>query len=744
MAIVFHEQTGEFHLCNGLISYVIKILDNRQLGNLYFGRAITDRDSFGHLLEGGLRSLAAYVFENNYELSLQHTRQEYPSYGTTDFRYPALEIRQENGSRITNFQYRSHVIFSGKKKLPGLPATYVEESGEAETLEIVLYDELINAELTLSYTLFRDLPVLARSARFRNLGSHGWTITRALSACVDLPDSEFELVHLSGAWSRERHIKTRRLEQGVQGIYSLRGASSAEHNPFLALKRPGTDEFSGEVYGFSLVYSSNFIAQAEVDTHDATRVLLGIHPDPFEWPLASGDTFQTPEAILVYSSEGMNGMSQAFHRLYRTRLARGTWRDRERPVLINNWEATSFDFDEPKILAIAKKAKELGVELFVLDDGWFGKRNHDRAGLGDWVANTDKLPEGIGGLAAKIEAMGMKFGLWFEPEMINKDSDLYRLHPDWILSTPGRSASPSRNQYVLDFSRKEVVDHIYEAMSKVLREAAISYVKWDMNRYITECYSHVKPASEQGKVFHQYILGVYDLYERLTSEFPHILFESCSSGGARFDPGLLYYAPQTWTSDDTDAVERLKIQYGTSYVYPLSSMGAHVSEVPNQQLGRITPLETRAHVAYFGAFGYELDLNLLSSEEVGVVKEQIEFAKRHRKLIHQGTFYRLESPFIGQVAAWMVVSEDCGEALVGYYQGLSGVNEGWRRLKLAGLQPEGLYCFNGDKARLHYGDELMHAGIVISRETLCAGGSDFSSALFHLQRVGTNEMRGRV
>lgn len=740
MAIIFHEQTREFHLCNGFISYVIKILDNQQLGNLYFGCAITDRDSFSHLLQGELRSLAAYVFENNYELSLQHTKQEYPSYGTTDFRYPALEIRQENGSRITNFQYRSHEIYSGKKKLPGLPATYVEASEEAETLDIILYDELIHAELTLSYTLFRDYPVLARNAKFRNLGSHDWTITRALSACVDLPDSEFELIHLSGAWSRERHIKTRKLEQGVQGIYSLRGASSAEHNPFLALKRPATDEFAGEVYGFSLVYSGNFIAQVEVDTHDATRVLLGIHPDPFEWPLTPGEVFQTPEAILVYSREGLNGMSQVFHRLYRTRLARGVWRDRERPVLINNWEATSFDFDEAKILGIAKKAKELGVELFVLDDGWFGERNHDRAGLGDWVANTGKLPEGIGGLAAKIEAMGMKFGLWFEPEMVNKDSDLYRLHPDWIVSTPGRSASPSRNQHVLDFSRLEVVDYIYEAMSSVLREAAISYVKWDMNRYITECYSQAKAADEQGKVFHQYILGVYDLYERLTSEFPHILFESCSSGGARFDPGLLYYAPQTWTSDDTDAVERLKIQYGTSYVYPLSSMGAHVSEVPNQQLGRTTPLETRAHVAYFGAFGYELDLNLLSLEEEGSVKAQIEFAKRHRRLIHQGAFYRLQSPFAGQVTAWMVVSEEGKEALVGYYQGLCGVNEGWRRLRLAGLQPDALYCLNEDRARLHYGDELMHAGIVISRKELCAGGSDFSSALFHLQQVDATDL----
>lgn len=735
MAIIYHEKSGEFHLTNGHISYVMNILANKQIGNLYFGRAITDQDDFGHLLEGGLKALAAYVFEDDYQLSLQYTKQEYPAYGTTDFRYPAVEIKQENGSRITHFQYQGHQVFQGKKKLPGLPATYVENETEAETLEITLYDEVIDAELILSYTIFSHLPVITRHVLFRNCGTTTWSITRALSACMDLPDPEFEMLHLAGAWSRERHVKTRKLEQGIQGIYSLRGASSAEHNPFLALKRPGTDEFSGEVYGFSLVYSGNFLAQVEVDTHDATRVLLGIHPDQFEWPLAPGEVFQTPEAVLVHSNQGLNGMSQTFHQLFRTRLARGQWRDRERPILINNWEATSFDFDEAKILQLAGRARELGVELFVLDDGWFGARNHDRAGLGDWVDNTQKLPGGIRGLAAKIEAMGMKFGLWFEPEMVNKDSDLYRMHPDWILHTPKRAASPSRNQFVLDFSRKEVVDYIYTSMSKVLREAAISYVKWDMNRYITECYSLGLSAGEQGKVFHQYILGVYDLYERLTSEFPHILFESCSSGGARFDPGILYYAPQTWTSDDTDAVERLKIQYGTSMLYPLSSMGAHVSEVPNQQVGRVTPLETRANVAYFGAFGYELDLNLLSAEEAEVVAEQIKLAKRHRRLIHQGLFYRLKSPFQGQATAWMVVDKVKNEALVGYYQVLNGVNEGWKRLKLTGLQPDTLYQVNGNPGRLHYGDELMYAGLVIKKDELCAYGADFCSTLFHLQRV---------
>ncbi|RUS46043.1 alpha-galactosidase [Cohnella sp. AR92] len=734
MTILFKEDCKEFHLYNDSVSYVIQILRNGQLGNLYCGKKLKDRESFGHLYQGELRSLAAYVFENDYELSLQHTRQEYPSYGTTDFRYPAFEVKQENGSRITQFEYRSHEIFSGKRKLEGLPATYAEEPEEAETLEITLYDALIDAELILSYTIFRDGPILARHARFVNRGSQKLVLTRALSLCVDLPDDDFEMVNLAGAWSRERHVVTRSLKQGVQGIYSLRGASSAEHNPFLALKRPHADENSGEVYGFSFVYSGNFLAQAEADTHRSTRVLMGIHPDGFEWPLASGEEFQTPEAVMVYSDSGLNGMSQTFHRLYRTRLARGRWRDRVRPILINNWEATSFDFDEAKILGIARTAKELGIELFVLDDGWFGERNNDRAGLGDWTVNRAKLPDGLQGLAAKIEAMGMSFGLWFEPEMANKDSDLFRAHPDWIIQTPGRAASPSRNQHVLDFSRREVVDEIHRQMSGVLREASISYVKWDMNRYITECYSAAMHAADQGTVFHKYILGVYDLYERLTTEFPDILFESCSSGGARFDPGILYYAPQTWTSDDTDAIERLKIQYGTSFVYPLSSMGAHVSEVPNQQLGRITPLETRANVASFGAFGYELDLNHLSEEEREVVRKQIEFVKRHRMLIQQGTFYRIRSPFEHNETGWMVVSEDRSEALVGYYQVLNGVNEGWKRLKLTGLAEEYRYRINDNSERVHYGDELMNAGIVIRKEELCGGGGDFSSALYYLKK----------
>lgn len=731
MAIIFHEEAREFHLYNEEISYIIKILENNQLGNLYYGKRIRDKASFSYLLQGELRSLAAYVYEKDSYLSLQHTKQEYPSYGTTDFRYPAYEIQQENGSRITNFEYISHTIFPGKKRLEGLPAVYVEEESEAETLEVTLFDSVTKTRLVLSYTIFSELPVITRNARFIQEGSTPVILSSAMSASLDLPDGNFEMLHLAGAWSRERYVKTRKLEQGIQGIYSMRGASSAEHNPFLALKRQNTDEFQGEVYGFSLVYSGNHLEQVEVDTFDMTRVLIGIHPDTFEWPLGAGESFQTPEAVLVYSDRGLNKMSQTYHKLYRTRLVRGIWRDKVRPILINNWEATEMEFTEEKILEIARTGKELGMELFVLDDGWFGGRETDKIGLGDWyVTNFSKLPDGITGLAKKVEALGMKFGLWFEPEMVNKDSDLYRAHPDWILSTPDRSASPCRNQYVLDFTREEVTDYIYSLMEKVLSESRVSYVKWDMNRYITECYSAAGKSREQGMVFHKYILGVYALYERLIQKFPHILFESCSSGGARFDPGMLYYAPQTWTSDDTDAVERLKIQYGTSFVYPICSMGAHVSAVPNIQVGRLTPIETRANVAHFGTFGYELDLSILPEKEKEIIKQQVCFHKEHRKLIHNGDFYRLSSPFEENIVSWIIVSEDKTEALAGYYQIQNQANEGWKRFCLTGLDKNKKYRINDEKEKSYYGDELMHVGLVVDKKEFTG---DFYSKLYEIK-----------
>ena len=761
MAIIFHKQSKCFHLYNNEVSYIMRIMENGQLENLYYGKKIHDKEDFAYFHDEAMRSQMSVCIPEPGLLSMQYTRQEYPSYGTGDYRSPAVTIAQENGSRIIDFKYAGHEIYSGKKEILPLPATYVEEKEEAETLEVTLHDNVMDTDLILSYTIYEAYPVITRNTKFVHKGKEKIVLERAMSASVEFLDMDYEMVQLSGGWSRERYVKNRKLEMGIQSIQSLNGTCcGAEHNPFLALKRPHTTESQGEVYGFSLVYSGNYLGQVEVSTFDMTRVMMGINPEDFSWELKSGESFQTPEVVMVYSDKGLNKMSQTYHRLYRKRLMHGEWRDKARPILLNNWEATYFDFNEEKILTIAKKAKEAGVELFVLDDGWFGARNDDYRGLGDWYVNLEKLPDGISGLSKKVEELGLKFGLWVELEMVNKDSDLYRAHPDWIISAPNRFESHARHQNVLDFSRNEVVDYIYEMIAKVIRESSISYIKWDMNRYMAEPYSKGSAPCEQGKVMHKYILGVYDLYTRLTTEFPHILFESCASGGARFDPAMLYFAPQTWCSDDTDASERTKIQYGTSYVYPIVSMGSHVSAVPNHQMHRITPIETRANVAYFGTFGYELDLNLLSDAEIETVKKQIAFMKEHRELIQMdGDFYRLLSPFEGNETAWMVVSSDKTQAVAAFYQRLNKVNASWLRLKLDGLDANTKYEVSCDMAPVTsydakiaeayghktdedsvktyqaYGDELMSAGIPIDREELNKKGGDFASLLYTLKKV---------
>ena len=738
MGIAVNRAGDTFHLYNQEISYIMKVLPNHQMGQIYFGKRIQIPEDCSYFLETSSRPMSSCVFDTDNRFSMEHIRQEYGVFGTSDYRMPATEVLQENGSRISEFCFREYRIQAGKPKLPGLPATYVENEEEAETLVIRLADPVTGLELELFYTIFAAGGILARNARFVNRGEPALHLQSAMSLCLDLPDSGYDMIQFSGAWARERYPKTRRLEQGIQSVGSIRGNSSHNHNPFMILKRPTADEFQGEAIGFSLIYSGNFLAQVEVDTYDTARVLLGIHPHCFDWKLDPSEEFQTPEAVMVYTDQGLNHLSQTFHRLYQKRLARGYWRDRVRPILINNWEATYFDFTEDKLVEIAEKARECGVELFVLDDGWFGKRCGEQAGLGDWVANPDRLKNGITGLAQRIEDLGMKFGLWFEPEMVNKDSDLYREHPDWIIQAPGRRNSHGRYQYVLDFSRKEVVDRIYEMMDKILSEAKVSYIKWDMNRSITECYSAALPPDRQGEVYHRYILGVYDLYERLTSKFPQVLFESCASGGGRFDPGMLYYAPQCWTSDDSDAVERIKIQYGTSYCYPVSSMGTHVSVVPNHQINRITPLDTRANVAYFGTFGYELDLNTLTADEQEEVKGQIAFMKQYRQLFQFGTFYRLQSPFEHNTSAWMVVSDDRKEAIVGWYRVLNGVNLPYTRLRLKGLCEDLPYKVDGESG-IHYGSELMNAGLITTdassgqaqgNEEMCR---DFESRLYILK-----------
>ena len=708
-SILFNEEYRQFHLTNGEISYIFRVSEDGKLLQLYYGAAVPERD-YSYLVELQHRPMTTYRKEGDLRYSLEHVRQEFPEYGTTDFRHPAICLRQETGSRITDFVYVSHQMVDGKPALEGLPATYTEAQEEAKTLILTLRDELTEVEVQLFYTIFADWPVIARSSKVINQGRETCYLESLASLSLDLPDADYDWLQLSGAWARERHIKERPLQQGIQSIESTRGISSPHHNTFVALKRPETTEFSGPVLGATLVYSGNFLIQAEVDTYDVTRLQIGINPFCFEWKLAEGQSFTSPEALLVYSERGLNGMSQVFHQLFRHRLARGYWRERARPVLINNWEATYFDFSENQLLDLAEKAQQLGVELFVLDDGWFGQRTNDRAGLGDWFVNPERLPQGLGPLAERIHGLGMKFGLWFEPEMVNKDSQLYRAHPDWLLAVPDRQPHHGRNQFVLDYSRPEVVDEIFERLSAVIEEAQLDYIKWDMNRPLTDVFSAAWPADQQGDIFHRYVLGVYDLYERLISRYPSLLFESCSSGGGRFDPGMLYYAPQAWTSDNSDAIERLKIQYGTSLLYPLSSMGAHVSIVPNHQTNRLTPLKTRGNVAFFGSFGYELDLNQLSPEELAEVREQIAFYKRHRELIHNGTFYRLQSPFKGDgQTAWMVVSQDQNTALLGTFKVLNQVNRSHQRLLLKGLALDKVYRLEG---RAYTGAELMRVGLV--------------------------------
>jgi alpha-galactosidase len=567
--------------------------------------------------------------------------------------------------------------------------------------------------------------VIARSATLRATVAP-LTIRTAMSLVLDLPDADWTAVHLAGEWAREAHLTEAPLRPGRTSIASTRGASGAAHNPFVALRRTTTDETAGEAIGCSLVYSGNFLAEIEVEPFGTVRLRLGIEPDTFAWRLEPGGSFTTPEAVVAWTDRGLGGLSHAFHDVYGSRLARGPWRDRPRPILLNSWEGAYFDFDQERIVAMATAARDLGIELFVLDDGWFGHRDADDSSLGDWVADRRKLPDGIDGLARRVTDLGIGFGLWIEPEMVSTNSDLYRGHPDWTIGIAGRPRTESRRQLVLDMGRPEVVDHLAGQLGEILAAAPISYVKWDMNRTLTEPGSGALPPDRQGEVFHRHILGVYELYRRLTTRFPEVLFESCASGGGRFDPGLLAFAPQAWTSDDTDAIERLEIQWGTSLVYPPSSIAAHVSGVPNHQTGRVTPLATRAAVAFFGTFGYELDPVAMTDADRAAVRDQVGFYKRYREVLQFGRFHRLERPFTGGArhAAWMTVAPDRTLALVGVYGILNRPNPGNRRVCLRGLDPDREYRVTawpdlGDdpltapNLGAHVGADLMANGLML-------------------------------
>lgn len=722
MGVIVESQTGLFHLQSSGMSYMLQIVDGYPV-HVYWGSKLKHREPMGDLL-----------INTPEKAGLDRLPQEYPQYGSGDFRNPAYQVELEDGTRITELQYVGYRIQAGKPPLAGLPAVYTEDDAEADTLELELLDAYSGLKVYLLYTVFAERNVIVRSVRLCNEGEAKLRLRRVSSACVDFSSNrEREIVYLSGAWAREGNVTRKSLAQGEVRIDSKRGMSSHQFNPFAALVDPDTTESRGEAYGFSLVYSGSFEASAEVDSFGSARVNIGVNSFDFAWLLNPGESFQSPETVMVYSGQGLGEMSRTYHRLYRTRLCRGRYRDEERPILVNNWEATYFNFNADKLAAIAEEGAKLGIELFVLDDGWFGKRDSDNSSLGDWFEDRRKLPGGLKEVADRINGFGLKFGLWFEPEMISPDSELYRKHPDWCLHVPGRRRSEARWQLVLDYTRKEVRDYIYDSLSAIFSTVPVSYVKWDMNRGLTEIGSAALPAERQTETAHRYVLGLYELLERVTADYPHILFESCSSGGGRFDPGMLYYMPQTWTSDNTDAVERLKIQYGTSLVYPVSSIGAHVSAVPNHQVGRITPLEFRGDVAMSGNFGYELDLTKLSEEEKAAVKRQVAAYKQIRGLVQTGDLYRLKSPFEGNESSWMFVSENKEDALVYHFQEKAVPHPPRRSLRLAGLDPEleyEVHAGTDEAAVIHGGDRLMGLGLPLIYEQ-----KDYTSGWFRLQAV---------
>ena len=728
MAIVYDASSKTFNLSTSKTSYVLKVLGSNHVAHVYWGKKIKAKN-----LDYVLRSKNWGSFltntDNIDDFMLEMTPQEYPGYGSTDLRTPAVELQFSDGTSATDFRYESHNIYVGKNKLNNLPATYVEDENEAMTLELTLVDSLKNVKLILSYSVFEEFDAITRSVKIINESNEDVNINRVLSANVDFRDSDYELLQLSGAWARERHIIRKEIRSGSQSIGSRRGSSSHAQNPFMALVRKDTTEQHGEVYGFSLIYSGNFLANVEVDMYENARAQIGINPFDFTWLLKSKEEFTAPEAVLVYSNEGLTGMSHIYNCLYGKRLCKGKYRDEVRPILINNWEATYFDFNETKIKEIAREATNLGMELFVLDDGWFGKRDDDNSSLGDWFVNEEKLKGGLNKLATEINEMGLQFGLWFEPEMVSPISELYKEHPDWCIHIPGRNRSEARRQLILDYSREDVCNYIIEKISEVLSSAPISYVKWDMNRNMSEIGSAKLPANRQREVAHRYILGLYKVLEEITTRFPDVLFESCSGGGGRFDPGMLYYMPQTWTSDNTDAIERLKIQFGTSMVYPNASIGCHVSAVPNHQVDRITPIETRGVVAMSGNFGYELDITKLPESEKEIIKEQVKLYKEIRETIQFGKCYRLSSPFENNDIAWMFISKGCEEIIVSFVRTLAKPNSKFISLKLVGLDESSKYEILGENIIVG-GDELMNIGLNVPELK-----GDYQAKMWRLKKV---------
>ena len=729
MSIIYTQQDKTFTLHTQNTTYQMQINPLGYVRHLYYGRRIPGGNQ-AHRLSVMDVSFAPnpHEYKEQRIMSTDVQPMEYSVANTGDFRVSAMIVSTEDGRYGSDLRYVSHEIARGKYYLEELPCAFAE-AGECETLTIRLKDAATGLCVDLLYGVYEEDDVITRAARIVNLGTQAMTLHRASSMTLDIPFGDWQLIHFHGRHAMERQMERVDLMHGIQSVASTRGASSHHHNPFVILADRETTERQGECFGIMPIYSGNHRTDVERDQMGTVRVVTGINPDMFSWRMAVNDAFICPEVILTFTHEGLGALSRRYHRFLRRHIIRSEWNQKVRPVLINNWEATYFKFNTDKILGIARQARDMGVDLMVLDDGWFGRRDDDNRALGDWYVNMEKLPGGLDPLIQGINDLGMKFGIWIEPEMVSEDSDLYRAHPDWALTVPGRMPAMGRNQLVLDMSRAEVVEHLYRTFSALLRDHHIEYVKWDMNRNMTDVYSHALPPERQGEVFHRYMLGVYALLGRLTDEFPHVLWEGCAGGGGRYDAGMLRYFPQIWLSDDTDALERLSIQHGSSFGYPISTVGAHVSASPNHQTGRATPLGTRAVVAMSGTFGYELDPATLTEEERVQVISQIDRFRRWYDLIQNGDYYRLTRPGQDRFMAWQFVSQDRSEALVNVVITHTAANLIGVHFRLQGLDPEARYRLeevwregcesivdlqNGqdsdNRDKIFYGAELMYAG----------------------------------
>ncbi len=726
--IVLDQENRIFTLHTRNTTYQMKADQYNVLEHVYYGARI-DNCELSELLQCGERSFSPNPNEagKSRSYSLDVIPQEYSTCGVGDFRLPSIELELVNGSHTTDLRYKGFRLEKGKYTLEGLPGFW-DTDEEAETLIIFLIDSAAHVEVELYYGVFEAFDLITRAVRIVNQGDETVRLCQCASLCLDFIRSDLDMITFNGHHLMERCLDRGPLRSGIQSVGSMRGISSHQHNPFVMLCDRDADEDNGICYGAMLLYSGNFEAAVECSQYENSRLVMGIHPYHFCWTLEPGGTFTAPEAAMVCSPDGFGEMSRQYHRAIRKHLLRDPYKGIQKPVLVNNWEATYFDFDAEKLVEIAREAAALGIGLFVMDDGWFGSRNDDNSGLGDWQVNLKKLPGGLESLVPRIKELGMEFGIWLEPEMVNEDSNLYRSHPDWALQVPGRAPSRGRGQLTLDFSREEVREHIYTQMKKVLSSADISYIKWDMNRSLTDVWSAGLPAGRQGEVYHRYVLGVYDLLERLHQEYPHILIEGCCGGGGRFDGGMLYYTPQIWCSDDSDAIDRLRIQYGTSFCYPVCTMGAHVSAVPNEQNGRRTPLKTRGVTAMSGAFGYEMDLSRCTADERDEIRRQVEMYKTHYELISCGDYYRLSNPFEDELfTAWEHVSVDKKEALVSLVAGNVRPASPFNRLRLKGLDVSLYYQVNHEE-KLYSGRALMQAGYPIPEIRM-----DYQSLQLYLQ-----------